>query len=292
MVNITTYLMNIAPQDQRKQAFTLVGALIALGTMLGNLTGGFLPGFIIQAGNGAVDQRTAYHAVMWLIVFGYLCVAGAVLKARRAQPVLEEGSIELHEKAPVGLLLFLGLMFVIQLFSEGSFMTFMNLYLSKELAISTGVIGSVYAAGNPLIILCSPLLFLFFKRLGAGRTLASGYAVICTCALPLAFFGLPVAAFAGTIFCMLATNFNGTARNLFGQESVAPRWRAIASAVNGVSWALGNALAALLGGRIIAGTGYQALFLTSAAAALTSILLYGVYERVRVPRRVTARGMQ
>jgi MFS family permease len=282
IVNSTPYLMNIAPEDQRKRAFTFAGTALAVGALLGNLLGGFLPDFLIQAGSGAISQSTAYNWVMWLIVVGYLGAAAMMMKARPVPPVMRKIARAAREKAPAGLLGFMGILFIVQMFSEGSIITFMNLYFAQELGISNSLMGSVFAAGQPLTILCTPLLLLLMKRLGAGRTMTWAYVVMGSSALLLALFGQPVIAIAVTILRAPLANYAGTARNLFGQEAVSPPWRTLASAVASISWSLGTGVAALLGGRIIAASGYRGLFFLSAAAAVASVLMYVMYERMRV----------
>lgn len=297
MVNMNTYLMQVASPEQRQPAFTFSATFMALGAMLGNLAGGFLPGMIFSLGNGTVDKAMAYHWVLWLVVAGYAGAGVALWLTHPAAAGVQESTAEQvspvaaaapREKGPAGILIFLGVLFLIQIFSEASFYTFMTLYQSQELLVPVAVIGLINAAYNPVIVLAAPLLLALFKRFGAGRTLMHGAMVMAVCALLAAFFRLPAVVFPAAFFSSLITNFNGAARNLFGQEAVTPRLRPIASAVTSISWSLGSAIAALVGGRLIAGAGYQSLFVVSAIAALVAILVYAIYEKAKARRKVSA----
>jgi predicted MFS family arabinose efflux permease len=185
-------------------------------------------------------------------------------------------------------LVFLGVLFMIQIFSEASFGTFMTLYQSQVLSVPVAMIGSINAAYNPVIVLEAPLLLMLLKRFGSGRTLLHGAMVMAVCAFLVALFRLPGVVFPAAFFGSLIMNFNGAARNLFSQEAVAPRLRPLASAVTSISWSLGSAIAAMAGGRLIAGAGYQSLFVISAVAALVAILVYAVYEKFKAHRVVAA----
>jgi MFS family permease len=294
MVNMNTYLMQVASPQQRQPAFTFSATFMALGAMLGNLAGGFLPGLILNLGHGAVRDATAYGWVLWLVAAGYAGAGIALWLTAPAQQGSHEAPEEQHagepvrENGSVGVLLFLGMLFLIQIFSEASFSTFMTLFQSQDLFVPLAVIGSINAAYNPVIVLAAPLMLLLLKRFGAGRTLVHGAMVMTVCALLAAFFHLPAVVFPAAFFSSLIMNFNSAARNLFGQEAVAPRLRPFASAITSISWSLGSAIAALAGGRLIAGAGYSALFVVSAVAALVSILVYAIYEKVNARRAVAA----
>ena len=294
MVNMNTYLMQVASPEQRQPAFTFSSTFMALGAMLGNLAGGFLPGMILNLGKGAVGEATAYRWVLWLVVAGY---AGAGLALWLTSPVRvgshevsgeQTGETAVREGGSAGILVFLGVLFLIQIFSEASFGIFMTLYQTQVLSVPVSVIGSINAAYNPVIVLAAPMLLLLLKRFGAGRTLVHGALVVAICALLVAFFRLPGVVFPAAFFSSLIMNFNGAARNLFSQEAVAPRLRPLASAVTSISWSLGSAIAAMAGGRLIAAAGYQSLFIISAAAALVAILIYAIYEKINVRRAVIA----
>lgn len=112
--------------------------------------------------------------------------------------------------------------------------------------------------------------------------------MIGLCALLLALLPIAVVAITATILYGPLSNFCATARSLFSQEVTTRRWRAMTSAILNISMAIGFGGAALIGGRIIAFSGYPGLFLLSAAMALAGFLLYVWYDKTRVkaPPRV------
>ncbi len=78
----------------------------------------------------------------------------------------------------------------------------------------------------------------------------------------------------------LAANFNGTARNLFGQESVQPRWRTSVTAVFTIAMAAGGSIVGFGAGRLIELAGFRGIFLSSAILALLGVFLYGIRRRL------------
>lgn len=155
-MNGVPYLMGVAPEDQRDQAFTFMAVVMALGGFVGNLVAGFLPGLLSRLGNGLVSQSTAYNLVLWLTVPCYLACMVMMLMARPAPSLLQRSQAGSQEKTPFALLAFLGLLFTLFLFAEGGFATFLNLFFAQELGLSTGLIGVIFAAGKPLTILAAP----------------------------------------------------------------------------------------------------------------------------------------
>jgi len=279
LVNYTPYLMGIAPEDQRDMAFTLMGVVFALGALVGNLVAGFLPGLLIRIGSGAISQSMAFNLVIWLFVPSFLACMLILLLARPAPSLLQKSQGDARGKTPYGLLAFLGVLMTLFMFGEGGFSTFINLFLAEELALSTGLIGSVFAAGKVITILAAPLLLLGLKRLGSGWTMNWSYAVISLCALLLILLPIPLVAVTATVLYGPLSNFCVSARTLFSQYIVIPRWRTMTSAVLIVSQAIGWGGAGLIGGRIIASSGYTVLFFLSAGVILSGFLLYMLYHR-------------
>jgi predicted MFS family arabinose efflux permease len=72
----------------------------------------------------------------------------------------------------------------------------------------------------------------------------------------------------------------GTARDLFGQEMVAPRWRTTSQGVAIIGLALGWAIAGIVGGYLIKEIGFGATFLVGVVSALFAAgMLVGFLRR-------------
>jgi MFS family permease len=278
-VNGVPFMMSVCPAEQRSKAFSLQAAVMPLAAFLGSLVGGFLPGFLLGASAGGLDETGAYRAVLALPVLGYAAAAGFMLKARPAPPLIQSAQEAARHGAPLGLLVFLGGLFTLQLAGEASLMSFLNVYFARELLVPTGLIGTIFAVVRLLPFFVSPLLPLAINRWGAGATMAASNALMAAAGLGIAFSGSWAGAGAGFLLASLASGFGTPTRSLFGQESVQPRWRTTVNAVSILSTAAGGSLAWYAGGRLIDQAGFQALFLISAGLALAGAGLYAAGRR-------------
>jgi len=279
-VNGTPYLMGVAPEHERNAAFTLLGALTAITGFIGSLVAGFLPGILMRASSGSLDQAGAYNAVLWLGVPAYLFSALMMFKARSVPPVVEEaqeGKVEKNQP-PWGLLLFLGILFAVQFMSENFVSLFFNVYLDKNLLLPTGQIGIIFAVARLVPFFLSPLLPLALNRWGAGRVMAGGYMLLAVTSLLIAWVPIWQAAAVGFILIGLWTNFMNSARNIYSQETARPRWRTTVNAVLIICLAVSLGAAGMVGGRIIPIVGFQGMFTIGATLALLSVALYFVWQ--------------
>ena len=280
-VNGTPYLMTIAPESDRNTAFTIQVATSSLAAFLGSMSAGFLPTLLMQQFGSRLDEVSAYSIVLWLGVPLYILSALLLSKARSAPLVIQEDkkTAQGREIIPVGVLVLLGILFGLQIGSEMSLSLFMNVYLARELLVSTGLIGTIFAVGRLLPFFISPLQPLALNRWGPGLTLAFGSLLLVGCAVLLAFVPIWAVAAVGFIAFGILTSFTNTARNLFGQETVKPRWRTMANAVLTISMAAGGGIVGFTGGSLIDSIGFRGLFLCGAVLGSMAVLLYFIWQR-------------
>jgi MFS family permease len=280
-VNGIPYLMAVTSEENRNKAFTLQAATTALAAFLGSLVAGLLPALLMRANGPALDEVAAYDGVLWLGILAYLVAIVLMVRTLSVPSLVQstDGTGQARPRVPVKLLLFLGLLFILQLGSEMAVSVFLNVYFAQSLLISTSVIGLLFAASKLLPFLLSPLQPLLLNRWGSGPNLATGALLVALCAVLLAFVPAAAPAAAGFIFFGLVTSFNSTARNLFGQEAVQPRWRTISNAMVIIGTALATGLVGFIGGSFIEKAGYQGLFLSGAIMAGVSVLLYIPWQR-------------
>jgi MFS family permease len=280
-VNGTPYLMAVTSEQNRNKAFTFQAATGALAAFLGSLVAGLLPALLMRADGLALNEAAAFDGVMWLGILAYLVAIVLMVRTLSVPSLVQstDGTGQARPRVPVKLLLFLGLLFILQLGSEMAVSVFLNVYFAQSLLISTSVIGLLFAASKLLPFLLSPLQPLLLNRWGSGPNLATGALLVALCAVLLAFVPAAAPAAAGFIFFGLVTSFNSTARNLFGQEAVQPRWRTISNAMVIIGTALATGLVGFIGGSFIEKAGYQGLFLSGAIMAGVSVLLYIPWQR-------------
>lgn len=92
------------------------------------------------------------------------------------------------------------------------------------------------------------------------------------------------AAAEGFLLIGLLTNFSSTARNIYSQEIVKPRWRTTVNAVVIICLAVSVGVAGMVGGKFIPMIGFRGMFSIGAALALLSVLLFFAGQ-VRFSRR-------
>jgi MFS family permease len=274
-VNGTPYLMAIAPENERNVAFTLGGALNAVTGFAGSLVAGFLPGFLMRISNGSLSQVGAFNIVLWITVPAYLGSAVLLFKARSAPPMeLQETRTETNNRAPWGLLVFLGILFILQLLSENFVNVFINVYFAEALLVTTARIGIIFAVVRLLPFFISPLLPLALNRWGSGWVMTGGYVLMILFLLIMALFPTWQAAAASFILISLVTSLTVTARTIFSQEAVQPRWRTTTSAVLTICMAVATGVAGIAGGRIIPIFGFSLMFFMGAVFAMLAVLQY------------------
>jgi hypothetical protein len=88
----------------------------------------------------------AYRAALWIGVPAYLGSAVLMLMARPESPIIKAEENQRKESAPLGLLIFLGIMFGVQIASENSIAMFANVYFATGLNMSDSLIGTVFAS--------------------------------------------------------------------------------------------------------------------------------------------------
>jgi MFS family permease len=278
--------MEIAPEKDRNKAFTIQTALVALTAFLGSIAAGILPESLMRLFPG-LSEAGAFNSVLWLGVPAYLISVLLLLKTHALPTTVQEAKHALHGAAPLGLLIFLGVLFGLQIGSENAVGWFMNVYLAGDLKISNMQIGFIFAGARLLPFFFSPLQPLALNRWGSGKTMTFAYIILAACALLIAFFPSVGTAATGFILFSLAASFTSTARTLFGQELVQPRWRTAVAAVLTVSLAAGGSLAGFGAARLIPAAGFRGLFLGSAVLSLLIILLYAA-RWFRIGRQAAA----
>ncbi len=298
-VTMPPYIMAVTGERERPHAFSFVAALIPFAALVGSFVAGILPGLLAAGMGMGMEQPAPYRLALWLgpILFwlGILPMVGAdpgyvheedVLSEQVPAPAQEMAS----RRAPLGLLVFWGIFVLIAAIGEGSVRTFFNVYMNNALAVPPATIGVIMGAAQILPILAALALPLALTHWGAGYTLGAGLLVMAACLAPLATspqLWLAALAYMGA---MASFTIVGAGRDLFGQEMVIPRWRTSSQAVAIFGLAMGNAVAAVLGGLLILAVGFGALYLFGMSAAVVAAGLLFLYLYMRGRRRTRYAG--
>jgi MFS family permease len=226
-----------------------------------------------------LDQPGPYRLALWLgpllIWLGMLPLIGA-----DAAQVTEQRSYQAPAThAPLRRLLFFGTVAFLAAIGEGAVRTFFNVYLDTRLGVAPATIGLVMGVAQLLPIAVALSVPLLMARWGVGYTLVWGIAGITVCLLLIAGMvqvWVAASAYMGAIATITVAT---TARDMFGQELVPPRWRTSSQGIAMFGLALGWSIAGVVGGALIEISGFSVLYLISALAALLAAVLLTGYLR-------------
>jgi MFS family permease len=145
-------------------------------------------------------------------------------------------------------------------------------------------IGALIGTASLLPVLAALMSAPLMQRIGAGATFASSAAGLGAAMGALALLPTVITATLSRMVAGAMLSVGGASRNVFSQELVETRWRALSSAVSTIGLALGWAAAAFIGGYLIRTSGFSAMFLFAGGAAWLSAGLAFVYLRWRKAR--------
>jgi predicted MFS family arabinose efflux permease len=287
-VNIPPYLMAVTGEQERRYAFAALSATIPAMALVGSLIGGVLPGLFASRLGANLDQPAPYRLALWL---GPILACGAIwiLSGAERVQVTRQNTQQLSAaRAPLALLALFGLVVFLGAIGEGTVRTFFNIYLDTALGVAPAAIGAIMGLAQLLPIGAALMVPLLVARWGTGYALAAGLLGVGMFLLPLAAIPLVWVAAIAYIGVIALVTMSSTARDMFGQEIVLPRWRTTSQGVAIIGLALGWSLAGIGGGALIKTSGFDALYV---AGALTSLLaaglLLGYLRRASTRQRAT-----
>jgi hypothetical protein len=305
-VNSLPFLMEVTGAEERSHAFSVHIALVPISAFAGSLLAGLLPGVTSGLLGVSVKEAAAYRFPLWLSA---LLLVPAVLLLVRTWPGSGQhapqaardrsiprpaASIGRAEKAPYGLIITIGVLMALRFAGRGTVATFFNVYLDDGLGVPPALIGTLAAIAQLLSVPAALLAPLVTARWGATRAIFWGGLGMALFVLPLALvphWAAAGAGFAGTTALFMMT---GGPLRLFGQELVAPRWRAIMASSFMLGQGLAFAAASLAAGYMIVSLGYPVLFLAAAgfmgAAALFFWSHFRSHRQKETRRPITELG--
>lgn len=279
-VNIPPYLMAVTGERERRYAFAAFSATLPAMAFVGSLVGGVLPGLLAGRLGLSLDQPEPYRLALWL---GPVLACGAIVVLAGADPVhvaRQDTQQKSAARAPLALLAFFGLVAFLGAIGEGAARTFFNVYLDTGLGVTPAAIGSIMGLAQLLPIGAAFAVPLLVARWGTGYALAAGFLGAGIFLVPLAAIPLVWVAAVAYMGVIALVTVSSTARDMFGQEIVLPRWRTSSQGVAVVGLALGWSLAGIGGGVLIKASGFGALYFAGALAALLAAgLLVGYLRR-------------
>jgi MFS family permease len=204
-----------------------------------------------------------------------------VWKADRGKKAVYDTQQTDGKSASLGLLVFFGVVVYLSAISEGIVRTFFNVYLDAGLSVPPAQIGTIMGLAQLLPIGAALAVPIFMVRWGTGYVLVVATLGMAASMLLLA-VGLAVWMVGLAYMAVIAmVTVMATARDMFGQELVTPRWRTTISAVAMIGLALGWSTAGIAGGYLIKAQGYGTLYFVGVGSALLAVAVLAGYLRTR-----------
>ncbi len=289
-ISFVPALMTSASAENRNTAFALSSTFRGLGTFVGTLIGGMLPGFFAFLLNQPVDQPAPYRYALLVGAALGLVALVPILRMESSDTTVQQSSAspEIESAFP-----FLGMVLLILhvYFGNSSAalcQVFCNAYMDRELHFSTAFIGLLTGIGQ-FVAIVSPLIApRLAQRWGNAWILMMTTCGTALSLLPLIYIHNWFGAGIGSLGTLTLSAMWMPALQVYQMEMVSKRWRTIAYGVLSMGMSFTFTSVSLAGGYIATHWGYQSLFLLGVGASLIGSLLMAGMRRV--PRLMATHG--
>jgi hypothetical protein len=199
-------------------------------TFAGSLAAGAMPGMVVAWTRGSPQEAVPYRTALWLVPLLFLACVIVLARARRARLTDTPAEEVVATPRPIGRLLILGGLVLLQTAAEGPLRAFFNVYLDWGLGVPIDQIGRIIGLAQLVPVAGAPLTVNLLARWGPASTLALASVGTAVALLPLAGILVGMAAL-GFMGVMTMAAVHGPARNVISQELVPPRWRTTTAAI-------------------------------------------------------------
>ncbi|MFP6591964.1 MAG: MFS transporter [Candidatus Latescibacterota bacterium] len=300
LVNANPFLMESTSQRERGHVFSSRGAVVPLAGFFGTLIGGVLPARIAGWTGRSTEDPMTY--LLPMLIGGLLLLPGllALLSTRTetessatAEPPApgREPTTSLRPlrpqvtEGPIAAILIMTLVGALYICAMAASMSFFNLYMDRDLGVSTSRIGTIIACGQLLAVPVALTMAGLARRIGYAAAFGCSAAGVALCTLPMGLLPVWWAAGAGAIGITVMSAIAFPAITVYQQELVEPDWRPIMSGAYLMSIALGWTVMASVGGYLIKAEGYRFLFLLGSGLSAAGVVIFTLYA-VRRARRL------
>ena len=280
-VNLVPALMAATTAENRNGAYALASALRGLGTFVGTVFGGMLPGLFADLLGQTLDLPGPYRLALWVgAVLGLIALIplGLVRSAGQVADREQERARGPFPLQPVAL------MVAYVCLVNGGWATnqaFCNAYMDTDLSLPTSAIGLITGVGQFVAIPASLLTPRLAARRSNGWTLVVTSLGMALSLLPLALIPHWAAVGLGRLGALSLSAIWIPALQVFQMELVAEQWRSLAYGAVAMAMGLSYGSVSLAGGYIVAAAGYRNLFLLGVGLSLAgAVLMWGILGRL------------
>ena len=275
IVNYSPFIMAQTAVSQRNYAFAIQSALFPLSGFLGNLLGGFLPGFFAQLSNVDLESALPYRNALLLGAILYIVAVFFMFLTQSSDREASASTEKIERKSPppIRLMGVIALVSLLIVAGEWTMRVYLNVYLDTALSVSTARIGGLTAVGQLLgmMALVSPMIM---GRLGQKQTIMLGTVVLAVAFVPMIVIPHWLAVGASFMALIATSSIINPAFNVFSQSIVLKRWRTTMASAISMTTGLAIATTALVGSAIILNFGFRTLFIGGAFVILLGALIF------------------
>jgi MFS family permease len=281
-VNLIPALTAATSVPHRSRAYSVNGMLKGLGTFVGAVSGGMLPGFFGRLLGQPLDVARPYGAALWTAAAISVTALVPLAFVGRMEAQTVEERAEAQGPFP---LLPVALLILHVFLSHGGWavrQAFANAYMDTALFLSASAIGLVTGLGQFASMLTPLLNPGLARRWGDGWTLTVAALGIGVSLLPMALFPYWPAVALGSTGVLSLSAMWLPALHGFQMDQVEPRWRSLAYGALSMAMGLSFASMSLLGGYVIVQAGYRTLFAIGAGISVAGAgLMWTIRKRQR-----------
>jgi MFS family permease len=283
-VNMVPALMAATTVESRSSAYALNSVFRGLGTFIGAIVGGLLPGLFALWLAVEAEAPAAYRYGLWFAAA--FCLLGLLplsLNRAMSQRVHKEDDAT-RGPFPVGRVALLAAFVYLSHGAWATSQTFVNAYMDTDLRLSTASIGLILGIGQFLAMLTPLLAPVLARRNGNGQTLMTVTLGTAVCLLPMALFTHWLPASLGLWGVVALGAIWMPALQVYQMELVEAQWRSLAYGILSMVMGFTFASISFAGGYIAAAWGYRSLFGLGVCISLAgAIFMWGL---LRTPRPV------
>jgi len=282
----------------RGPAYALRETFASVGMLVGSAVGGLLPGLVASLLGRTTDDPVPYALSLAVTVLGGALTMVPVILGGRA--TAGEVSAEAAAQGPgvavaasdpsaAGepparfrlepiLLILLACGFATNA-AHAACKTFATVYMDTVHGVPTSVIGTVTSIGMGVTAVAALSSSRLARRRNSGQMMMLGGAGMVASLLLMSLVQAPLGAMAGLVGVYGVLGLWRPAYQSLQMSLARPEYRSLVSGASSMGMSLGFGAMGYVGGHIAAASGYQAVFLAGAGAAVVSVALGAALAR-------------
>ena len=281
-INAVPALMTATQASNRSGAYAMLSAFQGVGSLVGTLAGGALPGLVAQiAGRSAADPFPFAWALVLASMLGLpvirplVRIRGGLLLPPDSRAAVQRGSFPFLPVVAIAIYV------ILRHAGWTTCAVFCSPYMDTELGLTAATIGLVTSVGQVAAILAVFAIPRLAGRWSHGWIVVMSTAVLALSLLLLALVPHWGAVAVGLLGVQVAAALWLPALQVFQMELVPEGWRAIAYGALTTAMGSGYGVTSLFGGWFVDSHGYRALFRLGAVFSAVGALMMAAISRIR-----------